>query len=60
MAYCKLPETSLETGVLINQEEIMCRIKRSKKWDRVKEMIRKILGRNLVNGKYRIAEGMKA
>ncbi len=37
----------------------MKRSEHSKKWKRVKEMIRKILGRHLVNGKYVIAKGMK-
>ncbi len=31
----------------------------SQKWHRVKEIIRKILGRNLKGGKFVIAKGMK-
>lgn len=38
----------------------MCRKFHSRKWHRVKEIIRKILGRNLKNGKYVIAHGMRA
>lgn len=37
----------------------MKRKEHSKKWKRVKEMIRRILGNNLKKGRYVIAQGMR-